>query len=217
MSDESTSPRLVEFIDEFLRTQDAERLSHQITNHYSEATLTRLLRSSNDVRQRRAAVLALGLTGTFACNDILAEALHDTDASVRQWAEKSMWMVWFRASDDPKHTEQLQAVARSIMHDRPALAVKQATALIQGAPNFAEAYNQRAIAYWKLGMWDESINDCQKVLQLNPCHFGAASGMGQCYLQKNAADRAIECFQQALDINPNLDGVAALLKKLRGE
>ena len=40
--------------------------------------------------------------------------------------------------------------------------------LVQKAPRFAEAYNQRAILHFRLKQYDRSIADCEKTLQLNP-------------------------------------------------
>jgi hypothetical protein len=37
--------------------------------------------------------------------------------------------------------------------------------------------------------------------------FGAAAGMGQCYLKMGGQVMALEAFRRALRINPNLDGV----------
>ena len=44
-----------------------------------------------------------------------------------------------------------------------------------------QGYNRRATVLFLLGRYQESIEDCQLVLELNPYHFGAASGMGMCY------------------------------------
>ena len=164
---------------------------------------------------RRASVLALGMVGTIRCNESVAQSLYDDDEVVRQWAETALWTLWFRDCDE-SHTAELQIISALIPHD-PKRAVAKATALIGQARNFAEAFNQRAIAYWRLGMYDASINDCQTVLELNPKHFGAASGLGQCYLDKKEYAQAVEWFERALDINPNLDDISKMIQELRNE
>ena len=62
--------------------------------------------------------------------------------------------------------------------------------------------------------FERSIADCEKVLQLNPCHFGAQSGMAQCYMQLRKHKAALRAFRAALRINPNLDGVAETIRAL---
>ena len=202
-------------MDTFIRDQDVEEFCAQVEQRFSESTLCRLLESSGDSRLRRSAVLALGMVGTLESNVVVADALHDEDEVVRQWAETALWTLWFRASDET-HTAELQMISALIPHD-PKRAVARATALIAQAPEFAEAYNQRAISYWRLGMWDASINDCQQVLSLNPQHFGAASGLGQCYLEKQDGLRALQAFEKALAINPNLNDISKLVKEMREE
>jgi len=62
---------------------------------------------------------------------------------------------------------------------------------------------------------------CEAVLRLNPYHFGAASGMGQCYLRMHKPRAALRAFAHALELNPGLshlhDVMAALRDTLGGE
>ena len=88
-------------------------------------------------------------------------------------------------------------------------AMRLATALIQAAPWFAEVWNQRALAHFNCGEFDESIRDCHQTLEINPYHFPAATGLGKCYLQLNNRAAALESFRRALRLNPSLDGVRA--------
>ena len=93
-------------------------------------------------------------------------------------------------------------------------ALRGAAELIAQAAWFAEAWNQRAIAYYSLGRYPESIHDCQQALEINPYHFGAAAGMGQCHVQLGEYQAALECFRRALRLNPSLEGVRANIAHL---
>jgi tetratricopeptide (TPR) repeat protein len=67
---------------------------------------------------------------------------------------------------------------------------------------------------------DRSIADCDEVLKRNPNHFGALSGYGQLMLRKRELDRALDYFQRALAINPNMEGVRSsvdALQRMRSE
>jgi tetratricopeptide (TPR) repeat protein len=81
--------------------------------------------------------------------------------------------------------------------------------LIDEAPFFAEAWNQRAIAHFQRGRYDDSANDCFQTLELNPYQFASAVGMGQCYLEMNEPQPALDCFRRALKLNPGLEDVRA--------
>ena len=94
-------------------------------------------------------------------------------------------------------------------------ALLRASQLIAQAPWFAEAWNQRAIAHSGLRRFEESIRDCYQVLDINPYHFGAAAGMGQCHLDQKDPISALESFRRALKINPDLEGVRAQVVRLQ--
>src|SRR5262249_49179665 len=87
-------------------------------------------------------------------------------------------------------------------------------ALLGKAPAFAEAYNQRAILYFRLGEWQHAIADCEHVLKLNPYHFGAASGMAQCMLKLRKFRPALRAYRRAYHINPNLTGLQPVIRSL---
>jgi tetratricopeptide (TPR) repeat protein len=89
-----------------------------------------------------------------------------------------------------------------------------ATRLIGLAPSFAEAYNQRAIIYFQQGRYAESILDCQRVLALNPYHFGAISGLAQCQFQLKRPADALETLRRALKLQPHRDGLRETVKML---
>ena len=88
---------------------------------------------------------------------------------------------------------------------RHADAVRLASHLIDTAGDLPEAWNQRAMAYFSLGQFAESIRDCQQTLELNPYHFVAAAGMGQCHLQLGDRRSALEGFRWAMRLNPGLE------------
>jgi Flp pilus assembly protein TadD len=75
--------------------------------------------------------------------------------------------------------------------------------LIARAPKFAEAYNQRAIAFFIQGRFAESAQDCQRVLQLNPYHVGAVSGLAQCQIQLNQLREALGSLRRAAQLQPH--------------
>lgn len=186
-----------------------ERFRKKVAARYTEGTLQRLLEST-DTRNRRAAVLALGLMGSMKSNIQIAAALHDEDANVRQLAIDALWTLWFRA-DSPENNEEL----RRIMQMRDSRKkLSRLSALIEKAPRFAEAWNQRAILLFRLHEYQKSISDCEKTLKLNPAHFGAQAGMAQCLMQLGKHRAALRSFRNALRVNPGMDGVEETIRAL---
>jgi len=181
----------------------------QAAGRYTEGTLARLL-DSTDALTRRAAVLALGLLGTMAVNEAVAGRLHDDDFEVRQLATDALWKLWFRGDSEINNLD-LQRLARTRDRQKAAAGLDR---LIAKAPTFAEAYNQRAILAFSMKQYERSIADCEKALELNPYHFGAQAGIGQCYLQMRRHKAALKAFRQALRINPNLDAIAETVRAI---
>jgi tetratricopeptide (TPR) repeat protein len=181
----------------------------RVNERYNEGTLLRLVQTGN-VLSRRAAVFALGLLGSPAVHDALVACLHDDDEGVARLTVDALWSLWFRG-DNPAHSDELHRLVR--LEDIGKL-LAGLDDLIARAPSFAEPYNQRAIAHFRLGHYDRSAADCEAVLKLNPHHFGAQAGLGQCLLRLRKHRAALRAFRIALRINPRLDGVAEAVRTL---
>jgi tetratricopeptide (TPR) repeat protein len=195
------------------------KFKRSVEARYNEATLERLLHSP-DGEVRQAAILGLGLIGTIKVNGSVAKALHDEDPTSRQLATDALWSIWQRA-DSRENNQELQRLMRLVAADGNHEDILTGfEALIRKSPRFAEAYNQRAIFHFQRGDYARAIIDCEKTMKLNFCHFGAACGMGKCFLKQNKLRAALRIFRRAHRINPNLENVReeiVSLERLLGE
>lgn len=216
MLEPQTSSVLVDFYEAFLRDQDLERFRQQVASRYTEGTLARVV-DSGRTEARRAAVLALGLLGTYeASNAVVAKALRDDDPTVRELASSALWSIWFRA-DSPENNQSLERVRTLLGEAKLDDAIELATKLTARAPRFAEAYNQRAFIYFKLGRFEESVADCRRVLELNPYHFGALDGLARCQLELNQRREAIKTLRRSLKLQPFSEGLRAFIAALEAD
>ena len=178
-----------------------------------EEALTALA-DAGDADNRRRGVLALGETGLMADLPPLAAALRDADQLVRAFAENAMWQLWSRSGD--ADIDRLFAIGVEQMSARRGeLAVQTFTEIVQRRPQFAEGWNKRATVYYLLGEYQKSLADCDEVMKRNPYHFGALSGYGMIYLQLDQPARALDYFQQALGVNPNLESIRQTVEMLK--
>jgi hypothetical protein len=138
------------------------------------------------------------------------------DPTVRSLAGTALWAIWFRA-DTPENNEALERVRDLINRGKLDQAVATATQLIDRAPRFAEAYNQRAIAHFYQGHYEESAADCHRVLERNPYHFGALSGLAGCQLRLDQRRDALETFRRALKLRPFDDSLRDAVASLESE
>jgi tetratricopeptide (TPR) repeat protein len=202
MWESQTGLLLVDYYQVFLQDRDLEQFRIRVLARYNEGTIARVLASSPSTTARRASVLALGIMGTFeASNTALGRALKDSDPVVRTMAESALWALWFRA-DTPENNQILDEIRLLIQRRRLDAAIGLANRLIEKAPGFAEAYNQRAIARFFQERYEESAEDCQQVLRLNPYHIGAISGLAQCQVRLNQPHEALRTLRRALKLQP---------------
>jgi tetratricopeptide (TPR) repeat protein len=190
--------------------QDAMReFRAAVRDKYTEGTLQRLLATAGP-RGRRAAALALGLVGTIESNAAVAAALNDEDSLVQRFAADTLWELWFRGGT-PEQNARLRDAAQN---PDPVAARAGLDDLVAENPTFAEAYNQRAIWHFKRGEFARAVQDCEATLRLNPFHFGAAAGMGQCLTKLGKTRAALRAFRTALSINPALEHLRETIRDL---
>jgi tetratricopeptide (TPR) repeat protein len=182
----------------------------RIRLRYSEGTLQRML-DHPSAEVRRAAVLALGLAGTIQSNPALAKVLHDEDELTARTASDSLWEIWFRGGPQDANSE-----LQRILHLPEGIQTLEGlTKFIGEWPDYAEAWNQRAILWFQNEEYKRSLADCQRALRLNPHHFGAQAGMGQCYLKMRKFNAALRAFKLALEMNPTLDHLTGTIEALQ--
>jgi len=179
-----------------------------------EEALAALAEPAYDAEVRRRAALWLARKGLMEDVLALVDALRDVDPLVRAFAETALWQVWSRSGDE--EVDRLFAIGVEQMAARQGeLAVETFTRAIERKPEFAEGWNKRATVYYLLGEHEKSRADCDEVLKRNPHHFGALSGYGMIYLQLDQPERALDYFERALRVNPNLTSVRETVETLR--
>jgi tetratricopeptide (TPR) repeat protein len=170
--------------------------------------------TASDVEARRVGARALLESGTMADAPALLRALRDPDGQVRRVAEAALWAVWSRSGDDAID-DILEIGVAQMREGQVQASVETFSEIIGRRPDFAEGWNKRATAYYMLGDWRRSAADCDEVLRRNPQHFGALSGYGMIWLQLDEPTRALERFEQAIAVNPNLESVQSTIDALR--
>lgn len=206
MSDpEARTPHLLKLYHRYLDTEDSAAFIKSVSQYYTTASLSRLA-EYGDYLSRRAGILALGYLAGYEANAVIGRAMKDADRGVRMLAENGIRQLWHRAGSETQR-QKLATIVRLNNSQQFAQAIHRATELIEESPWIAEAWNQRAIAYYQLMCFEDSANDCHQTLEINPYHFSAAVGMGHCYLELTDATAALECFRRALRLNPDMEGV----------
>ena len=188
-------------------------LKSSLAEKYPQETLIDSLDNQKPLTCR-AAAYALGEIANEDAIPSLVTALTHEDPGTRANAEQALWSIWFR-SDDESIDAMMQKGVNHIKKRRYDEAVQVFSEVIRIAANYAEGYNQRAIAYFMSDELSKSVEDCKRTIELNPFHFGAFAGMGQCYLKLGDLSAALDAFQRALEINPNLYAIERIVLEIQ--
>jgi len=94
------------------------------------------------------------------------------------------------------------------------LAFELLDSVITIAPNFTEAWAQRATLRFVTKDIPGALADLRVVLAREPRHYGALTGLGVILQEIGEDKRALEAFRRALAIDPYLNTVPDIVKKL---
>jgi tetratricopeptide (TPR) repeat protein len=163
--------------------------------------------------------LVLGLPAAADQNDPRLEPLFTalkaapTTEAARP-IEELIWAIWAKSGDETVDVMMAKGVARLNEGDNDA-ALELFDRVVVLAPSFAEGWNKRATTLYTMGRIEASTQDIDKVLALEPRHFGAMSGLGMCDIRLGKDREAFAAFQRAAAVDPNLPGVQANLEALK--
>jgi tetratricopeptide (TPR) repeat protein len=206
-------PVLSQLFQRYLSDENTARFIADVSQHYTIGSLERLA-EYGDRMCRRASTMALGFMANYSSNAVLGRRMVDEDRGVRLLAENGIRELWFRDGSEDQR-KLLGVVARLNRSEQFQQSALSATNLIDEAPWIAEAWNQRAIAYFHLGRFLDSANDCHQTLELNAYHYAAAVGMGMSYLEMEELRAALDCFKRAIKLNPDLEDVRTRIMLLK--
>ncbi len=130
--------------------------------------------------------------------------------------ETEIWLEWSK-SGSPAMDLLLQRGRDAMAVGDYMTAVSHFSAIIDHDPEFAEAWNARATAYYSAGDFGPSIADIARVLTLNPRHFGALSGLATMLEETGKTERALDAYKAALALHPHLEGVQDAIERLETE
>lgn len=116
--------------------------------------------------------------------------------------EEEIWDAWLVSGSATvdimmkrglEYQESQDAQSARDMYDR-AIAIK---------PDYAEAWNRRALIFFNDGKYDEAIADLESTLTYEPRHFGAWIGLGMIFESIDRPDAALKAYRKALEIHPH--------------
>jgi tetratricopeptide (TPR) repeat protein len=125
----------------------------------------------------------------------------------------SIERVWLQSDSDTANLLMQRATVSMQAGNYP-LALSLFDKLVALEPDWAEAWNQRATSRFLTGDTDGAMADIDRVMKLEPRHFGALAGMGMILQGAGLEKRALEIFNKALAVYPLEPNIKKLVEKL---
>lgn len=97
----------------------------------------------------------------------------------------------------------MQWAEKAIAGEKKTMALDMLDQVIVLAPNYVEGWNRRATLHYQMGNFRKSMSDINRVLALEPRHFGAIAGMATMLEAAGKNELALRAWQQFLDIYPS--------------
>lgn len=152
-----------------------------------------------DPGQRLHAASSLAQVGA---ESRLLAALKVEDPEVNGIARRALEHLWFHASGAQAY-DMMEAAYQAAEKEDYQEALRILNRLTERFPKYAEGWNRRASVLWQLSDYERSMRDCQRVLALNPNHYGAWQGLGVCQLKLGDVADACHSLRVALKIAPH--------------
>jgi tetratricopeptide (TPR) repeat protein len=149
--------------------------------------------------------------------DRLFGQLHKAqDEEAAKAVEHAIWQLWAK-SGSPSADLLLQQATRAMNANSYPTAIRILDTIIEIKPDFPEAWNKRATVYFLDRQFEKSLADIDVVLDLEPRHFGALSGLGMIKREMGDESGALRAYRRALAIHPCQEGAKRAVKELESE
>ena len=116
--------------------------------------------------------------------------------------EKKIWSLWHEHPNDNTLTEKLELGTELMQYGNYNYALKIFNNVLITDPDWSEAWNKRATLYFLMNQYDKSLDDIDRVLNIESRHFGALSGQARIFIKLQEYEKAIISIKKALKFYP---------------
>ncbi len=138
---------------------------------------------------------------TAELDRLFDEAREAPTEAAGQALSREMWEIWTEAPDEAAGALLNRGVTSLRVADYFA-AIEAFDRLVAYCPDWAEGYNQRAFAYFLSGQYPQARADLEQVVEINPNHVGALTGLALTLTALGDEEAAQGWLRRALKLNP---------------
>jgi len=151
---------------------------------------------------------------------LFTELKRERDEAKAKRISERIWAKW-RDSGSATANLLMQWADKAISENKNALALDLLDQVVVLMPDFAEGWNRRATLNYAVGDHGKSMADIDRVLALEPRHFGAIAGMAAILSASENDQLELRAWEQLLEIYPAnrqaQQRVGELAEKLAGD
>jgi len=136
-------------------------------------------------------------------NDLFNQLEKVNNSKSAALLEEKIWSVWNEHPTNNRLTERLEFGTELMQYGDYNYALRVFDNIIVNDPKWSEAWNKRATVYFLMSQFTNSLNDIDKVLNIEPRHFGALSGQARIFIKLQKYEKAIESIERALEFYPS--------------
>jgi len=163
-------------------------------------------------------VLAVGFSLPAAAEtvDEMFEALQDADPAEAARISERIYVEWSKSGSAVVDL-LIQRADDALMAEDAQAAIEHATAAIDHAPDFQQAYAYRAVAYYILGYAGPALDDLAVALRMEPRDYEALFLFGAILEEIGRPEDALEVYRQVLALNPHMEFAPGAAARLEAE
>lgn len=132
---------------------------------------------------------------------LFSELKRERDAQQAKRISERIWARW-RDSGSATANLLMQWADKAVSEKKNALALDLLDQVVVLMPDFVEGWNRRATLHYAMGDHAKSMADIDRVLALEPRHFGAMAGMAAILTAAGNDQLALRAWEQMLDVYP---------------
>lgn len=149
--------------------------------------------------------------------DALFETLKTAkDEEAANAAENSITALWLESGSDTVDLLMEWTLAAVKEKNYP-LALDYLDRILTLKPDYVEGWNTRATVYFMTEDLGRALADIERVLAIEPRHFGALAGFAAILREIGDEKRALEVYRRAIAVDPHLPNVQKAIDDLEGK
>lgn len=143
--------------------------------------------------------------------DLLDQLAQAEDENAANRLERQVRQEWSKSGSATMDL-LLKRGQDSLDVDNIDAALEHLTALTDHAPDFAEGWHMRAMAYAEAELFGPAVADLERALSIEPRHYHAIASLGGILAQVDRPDMAKRAFEEVLAIYPGYQDVIEALE-----